>query len=535
MLGGTGTGKSTLMLNMIAQDMKAGRAVILIDPHGDLWEKALKLVPNKRQKDLVLVHPTDARGHFTMNILERLGDDVDGEHGRIIDELLDFFKRSMWKEVPEAFGPMFTNYFRNGLQLLLNAEGDNASILDFPRLFSDDAYRAKLLAKCRNPDVPPVLARHCRWSSVRGEAVQSRALHRLQDEPDHRQRPSEANPRRQPLDARFRQGHRGAEDLSHQSRSAVSGERGLRFLGGMITARLVASAKVTQASVADEQRKRVNVYMDEFQTYISAGLADGLAEVRKYGLNLVLANQSLSQLQGDRYQAEVAEAVMSNAANVIAFRVGIADAARLGRRFEPELAAANLAKLPNYHAAGIIVRGSAVSAPEIFATLPEPKPRRKGPAKPHAAGRPYSQVPARASSGSLASAVSICGRRCEHHGPAGPNISARGNLMPGGLSASTLADDARLHNRAASAPVVGHGATLRVDDQVVVHTRDLEVTLDLVVVSMRTVDGDRTSTTTIGFGISRLSNAGSGNGAAGASGTKALCLVIRTVGPSGPT
>ena len=160
-----------------------------------------------------------------------------------------------------------------------------------------------------------------------------------------------------------------------------------RFLGGMITARLVASAKVTQASVPDEQRKRVNVYMDEFQTYISAGLADGLAEVRKYGLNLVLANQSLSQLQGDRYQAEVAEAVMSNAANVIAFRVGIADAARLGRRFEPELAAANLAKLPNYHAAGIIVRGSAVSAPEIFATLPEPKPpRRKGPAKPHAAG-----------------------------------------------------------------------------------------------------------------------------------------------------
>ena len=155
----------------------------------------------------------------------------------------------------------------------------------------------------------------------------------------------------------------------------------------MITARLVASAKVTQAAVADEQRKRVNVYMDEFQTYISAGLADGLAEVRKYGLNLVLANQSLSQLQGDRYQAEVAEAVMSNAANVIAFRVGIGDAARLGRRFEPELAAASLAKLPNYHAAGIIVRGSAVSAPEIFATLPEPKPpRRKGPAKPHAAG-----------------------------------------------------------------------------------------------------------------------------------------------------
>jgi hypothetical protein len=124
-----------------------------------------------------------------------------------------------------------------------------------------------------------------------------------------------------------------------------------------------------------------------YSTYISAGLADGLAEVRKYGLNLVLANQSLSQLQGDRYQTEVAEAVMSNAANVIAFRVGIADALRLGKRFEPELAAAHLAKLPNFHAAGIVVRGSEVSAPAVFATLPEPKPpRRKKAARPCEAG-----------------------------------------------------------------------------------------------------------------------------------------------------
>ena len=387
MLGGTGTGKSTLMLNMIAQDMKAGRAVILIDPHGDLWEKALKLVPSKRQKDLVLVHPTDARGHFTMNILERLGDDVDGEHGRIIDELLDFFKRSMWKEVPEAFGPMFTNYFRNGLQLLLNAEGDNASILDFPRIFSDDSYRAKLLGKCKNSDVrlfwrgivdgaqyEAKLSNHapyivCKMSPITGNAHLKRILGANSSTLDF------------------------GKVIEEQKICLINlaqpylAKEAARFLGGMITARLVASAKVTQASVPDEQRKRVNVYMDEFQTYISAGLADGLAEVRKYGLNLVLANQSLSQLQGDRYQAEVAEAVMSNAANVIAFRVGIGDAARLGRRFEPELAAGNLAKLPNYHAAGIIVRGSAVSAPEIFATLPEPKPpRRKGPPKPHAAG-----------------------------------------------------------------------------------------------------------------------------------------------------
>jgi hypothetical protein len=384
MLGGTGTGKSTLMLNMIVQDMKAGRAVIVVDPHGDLWEKALRLVPSKRLQDLVLVHPTDPRGQFTMNILERLSDDAEGEHGRVIDELLDFLKRSQWRDVPEAFGPMFENYFRNGLQLLLSAEGDDASILDFPRVFSDDGFRSKLLGKCKNADVrlfwrgivegaqyEAKLSNHapyivCKVSPIVGNTHLRRIL----------------GSRNSTLDF--------GNIIQEQKICLINlaqpylAKEASRFLGGMITARLVASAKVTQASVPEEQRKRVNVYMDEFQTYISAGLADGLAEVRKYGLNLVLANQSLSQLQGDRHQAEIAEAVMSNAANVIAFRVGIQDAQRLGRRFEPELPAAALAKLPNYHAAGIVVRGSAVSAPEVFATAAEPKPpRRKAAVEPH--------------------------------------------------------------------------------------------------------------------------------------------------------
>jgi len=374
MLGGTGTGKSTLMLNMIVQDMQAGRAVILIDPHGDLWEKTLKLVPSERRNDLVLVHPTDARGAFTMNILERLGDDIEGEHGRIIGELLDFLKRSQWREVPEAFGPMFENYFRNGLQLLLNAEGDNASILDFQRVFSDEAYRKRLLAKCTNADVSLF------WRDIADEAQYEGKLSNHAPYIVCKMSPITGNTHLKRILGANRSTLDFAEVIDKQQICLINlaqpylAKDASRFLGGMITARLVASAKVMQAAIPDEQRKRVNVYMDEFQTYISAGLADGLAEVRKYGLNMVLANQSLSQLQGDRYQTEVAEAVLSNAANVIAFRVGIADAVRLGRRFEPELPAQCLAKLPNYHAAGIVVRGSNVSTPEIFSTLPEPQP-----------------------------------------------------------------------------------------------------------------------------------------------------------------
>jgi TraM recognition site of TraD and TraG len=336
----------------------------------------LKLVPAERLGDLVLVHPTDPRGAFTMNILERLGDDVEGEHGRIIGELLDFLKRSQWREVPEAFGPMFENYFRNGLQLLLNAVGDNASILDFPRIFSDEAYRHELLCKCTNPDVSLF------WTGIVEEAQYEAKLSNHAPYIVCKMSPITGNTHLKRILGANRSSLDFGRVIDAQQICLINlaqpylAKDASRFLGGMITARLVASAKVMQASIPDEQRKRVNVYMDEFQTYISAGLAEGLAEVRKYGLNMVLANQSLSQLQGDRYQTEVAEAVLSNAANVIAFRVGIHDAARLGRRFEPELPAQCLAKLPNYHAAGIVVRGSDVSTPEIFSTLPEPQPQR---------------------------------------------------------------------------------------------------------------------------------------------------------------
>jgi len=381
MLGGTGTGKSTLMLNMIVQDMKAGRGVVLIDPHGDLWEKALRCVPDSRLDDLVLVHPTDERGAFTMNVLERLSDDREGEHGRVIDELLDFFKRSQWREVPDAFGPMFTNYFRNGLLLLLSADGDDASILDFTRVFSDDSYRRDLIGRCRNPDVVRF------WQDIVAGAEYEARLSNHAPYVVCKMSPIVGNVHLKRILGANRSTLDFGRIIAQQQICLINlaqaqlAKEAARFLGGMITARLVASAKVSQVSIPDAQRKRVNVYMDEFQTYISHGLADGLAEVRKYGLNLVLANQSLSQLQSDRYQSEVAEAVMSNAANVIAFRIGIADAMRLAIRFEPALAPQHLARLPNYHAAGIVVRGSDISPPEVFATLPDPKPpRRRKPA-----------------------------------------------------------------------------------------------------------------------------------------------------------
>lgn len=375
LIGGTGTGKSTLMLNMLAEAMQAGRGVLLVDPHGDLWEKALRLVPPARRDDLVLVHPTDPRGAFTMNALERIGEDRDIEHARIVDEFLDLFKRTLWREVPLAFGPMFENYFRNGLLLLLNAKDKDASILDFPRVFGDDCFRAGLLGNCTNPDVSFF------WNDIVAKARGDSDLDNHAPYVVCKLTPITGNATLKRIFGATTSGLDLGQVIERQQICLINlaqphiGKEASRFLGGMITARLVAAAKA-QCTRPLDQRKRIDVHLDEFHTYISAGLADALAEVRKFGLNLVLANQSLSQLHGDNQQAEVARAVMANAANLIAFRVGAADALTLSLRFEPGLSPKDLVQLPNYHAAATLLQGSALGSPAVFATEPEPKAAR---------------------------------------------------------------------------------------------------------------------------------------------------------------
>ncbi len=375
MVGGTGTGKSTLMLNMIAEAMRGGRSVVVIDPHGDLVEKVLAIVPPARRADVVFLHPTDARGAFTMNALERQGDDIEAEHARIVEELIELFKRTLWPNAPEAFGPMFENYFRNTLLLLLSAQDRRASIVDMPRVIGDSGFRRELLQKCTNKDVAYF------WRQTATQAGGEASLDNVAPYIMAKLAPFLGNA---PLKRIL-----GANSSTVDFRAIIArqqiclvnlaqptlGRGGSRFLGGIITARLIAAAKA-QVARAPEDRQRVTAFLDEFQGYVSAGLADGLAEVRKFGINLVLANQSLAQLAGDRYQAEIAESVMSNAASLVAFRVGTADALRLSMKFEPAISVKQLTGLPNYYAAATLLQGSEPGAPVVFATESDPKPAR---------------------------------------------------------------------------------------------------------------------------------------------------------------
>lgn len=372
-IGATGTGKSTLVLNQIASDMRAGKGMLVLDPHGDLWEAARRLVPLGRQRDLILGHIGDPAFSFSMNVLAGLGGDPATERSATINGLLRLMKNTLWPGVPEAFGPMFEFYFRNALLLLMEAHGEAATVMDCARVFQDSRYRRELVEKTGSQAAADF------WSMADGVTSSEINLESMGPWIVSKLSPFTTNKLLAPilasptstldLQAAIADGKIVLINLA----KGIVGEGSARLIGGLITMRLVAAAQ-TQMRLPHVDRKEFIAYLDEFQTYATEHLAEAIEETRKYKLRLVLACQSLGQINGKGSRADVGGSVLANIANLVAFRLGVEDTHTLTRWFEPMFKAEDLMYLPNHVAVGrMLINGQAIR-PIEFRTSPPPIP-----------------------------------------------------------------------------------------------------------------------------------------------------------------
>lgn len=371
-IGATGTGKSTAVLNQIIHDMQADRGCLLVDPHGDLFEAALAAVPEHRRQDLVIAHLGDPTHAFTMNVLAGLGGDPAIERSATVNGLIRLFKNSLWPGVPEAFGPMFELYFRQALLLLMEARGEEATILDFERIFQDAEFRRELLARCNNQSLSDFWLKtveNCTHDEISLENVAPYIICKLA--------PFTTNALLRPV--------LGATSSTLHLKAAIDqrkiilvnlakgivGEGSARLVGALITMRLVAAAQ-TQMRVPYDERKVFTAYLDEFQTYATEHIAEAIEETRKYKLRLVLACQSLGQIDGRRDRADVGRSIIANVANLIAFRLGVEDAHLLSRWFAPGFGVEDMLYLPNHTAVARLLADGQALRPVEFRSLPPP-------------------------------------------------------------------------------------------------------------------------------------------------------------------
>jgi hypothetical protein len=168
-IGATGVGKSTLMARMIQQDIKQGLPTVVIDPHGDLFNEINDGLSVEQRQRACIADLSAIEGGFGLDLLDMSGNRPDIRLNFVCNQLIAVFRKVLYRDQPEGFGPMFESYFRNALMLLVLGSSNPCSLSDFDRVFGDSKYRANLLANCKDE----MVVRFWKQTAVRagGEAA----------------------------------------------------------------------------------------------------------------------------------------------------------------------------------------------------------------------------------------------------------------------------------------------------------------------------------------------------------------------------
>jgi hypothetical protein len=315
-IGASGTGKSTLLFNLIRQDIENGEGIALLDPHGDLVDRILGIIPPERVGDVVLVDPSDEQYSVGFNIFDAHSD---LEKNLLASDLVSVFQR-----LSTSWGDQMGSVLQNAILAFLESD-QGGTLADLRRFLIDPAFRDKFLNTVR--DASLVFYWRKAFVQLSGNKSIGSVLTRLEtflspkpirymvSQPVNRLDFGQILDTGKIFLAKLPQGQMGKENAF--------------LLGSLLVAKFQQLAMGRQAQKV-AARKDFWLYIDEFQNFISASMAEILSGARKYRLGLILAHQELRQLERDR---EVASAVLSNPYTRIVFRVGDADARALESGF----------------------------------------------------------------------------------------------------------------------------------------------------------------------------------------------------------
>jgi hypothetical protein len=332
-VGKTGTGKSTLLQNIVFQDILAGRGGALLDPHGDLVRATLKSIPQTQAQNTTVFDAADPTLRYRFNPFANV---PPSQRALAAAGLVEVFKK-IWSD---DWGPRLEHLLRNVIFTLL--ERSDSSIADIPRLIADRTFRSEIVGGIEDPVVKAFWTGEFANYSPAFRAVIVAPLQNkigaLLTDPTLRKiftEPGEWLDLRQIMDE-------GKYLLVSLDKGRI-GEGPAATLGSFLVSYL-ALAGIARSDTPEAERKDFALVMDEFQTFTTLAVATMLAELRKYRVGMVLANQHLSQLD-----PAIRDAVFGNAGTIISFRVGAADGAFLAREFAPMFSAEDFISLPRYH------------------------------------------------------------------------------------------------------------------------------------------------------------------------------------------
>jgi hypothetical protein len=360
-IGKTGMGKSTLLENMIESDIRRGKGLALIDPHGDLVEAVLRFVPKERTNDVILFDPSDRDFPVAFNMLSCADPE---QRPLVVSGLMSIFKK-LW---PEAFSGRMEYILRNTLIALI--EAGNQSMLGIMRMFSDPVFRAKIVEHTENHLVKSFWEdEFTSWS----EKYQTEALAAIQNKIGQLlSAPLLRNIIGQVVSkVDFRHAMDTGKIVLMNLSKGKLGEDNSAFLGSMFVTKFQLDA-MSRADIPEAERRDFYLYVDEFQNFATESFATILSEARKYRLNLTVAHQYVNQLLLEGNSTALRDAVFGNVGSMVCFQVGSDDAEPLSEQFEEMVLPKDILSLPKYHAYVRLMIKGIPSKPFSVSTLPPP-------------------------------------------------------------------------------------------------------------------------------------------------------------------
>lgn len=316
MLGASGTGKSTLLFNLIRQDVENGEGIAVLDPHGDLVDRILGIIPPERIDDVILVDPSDEQFSVGFNFLSAHSD---LEKNLLASDLVSVFQR-----LSTSWGDQMGSVLQNAILAFLESS-QGGTLADLRRFLIEPKFREQFLKTVRDPDI--VYYWRKGFAQLSGNKSIGPVLTRLE---------TFLSPK--PIRYMVAQDHNRLDfaDILDSGKIFLAklpqgqmGKENSFLLGSLFVAKFQQLVMGRQAQRV-ESRRPFYLYIDEFQNFITPSMAEILSGARKYRLGLILAHQELRQLERDR---EVASAVLSNPFTRVVFRVGDSDARTLENGF----------------------------------------------------------------------------------------------------------------------------------------------------------------------------------------------------------
>ncbi len=358
-IGQTGTGKSGLLENLAYQDIMDGRGFAFIDPHGDSAEKIMGMIPKERINDVIYFNPSDLENPVGLNLFEF---ETDDQRDFLIQEGIQMLYSLYDPGHTGIVGPRFEHWFRNAA-LALMADPNGSTFIDIPQMFNDQSFADYKLQFVKDKTVLDFWQKEMAImpESAKGEILgwfASKFGAFL------------SNEMMRNIIGQTKSGFGMREIMDNKKILLVNlskgktGELNSKLLG-MIFIMKFQVAAMGRADMPEEERQDFCLYVDEFQNFATDSFESILSEARKYHLNIIVANQFMTQLTD-----KIKEAIIGNVGTIISGRIGVTDAELLQKRFMPTFNAEDLSRLPNYQTITTVMINNTPSDPFSMNLIP---------------------------------------------------------------------------------------------------------------------------------------------------------------------